>query len=54
MTEVLGRNAQVNNLCGTQNAKCQLEAVSVWKNSLNTQGLNYPIGYSGEYTNALF
>ena len=29
------------------NDKCQSEGVSVWKNSMNTQGLNNPRGYSG-------
>ena len=32
--------------CDEANSSCQCEGVSVWKNELNAQGFNSPLGYS--------
>ena len=41
---IMGYNANLYNK--TKENECQFKGVSVWNNSMNTQGLNDPIGYS--------
>ena len=59
---IVGYNSPVN--CGCSGAcggnckgldpACLCEGVSVWKDELNAQGLNFPVGYSDNYTGSTF
>ena len=42
-----GCNGKCGGKCGGVDPACLCSGVNVWKDELNTQGLNFPIGYSG-------
>ena len=42
-----GCNGACGGNCGGLDPACLCTGVSVWKDELNAQGLNFPLGYSG-------
>ena len=49
---IVGYNAPYN--CEGVDPACLCSGVNVWKDELNTQGLNFPIGYSGNQTGTTY
>ena len=49
---IVGYNAPYN--CDGVDPSCLCSGVNVWKDELNTQGLNFPIGYSGNQTGTTY
>jgi hypothetical protein len=49
---IVGYNAPYN--CEGVDPSCLCSGVNVWKDELNTQGLNFPIGYSGNQTGTTY
>ena len=49
-----GCNGKCGGNCGGVDPACLCSGVNVWKDELNTQGLNFPIGYSGNQTGSTY
>jgi hypothetical protein len=49
-----GCNGKCGGNCGGVDPACLCSGVNVWKDELNTQGLNFPIGYSGNQSGSIY